>query len=293
MSDEDMVAYLVALPARPRDAARSIETLLHAFVPAPHVHHTHPDGINVLAGTRRRRAARARSASATPPPGSPTSAPASRSPSRSARRSRDNPDLKLVVLAKHGLVVWGDSAEEAYRHDDRGHQPGGRVRQRAHRRHAALRRRAGGRRRRAAGAAARAAAGDPRRGLERAREGADRRHVASARWSSSPRADAEQLVTVGAPCPDHLVHTKRAAAVDPVRPRRTTPTRCAERIAERAERVPRRLPRVLRGARGDGDRAGDPDPRVVLVQHLGLVAAGADDQGRRSSRATSTTARSR
>ena len=28
---------------------------------------------------------------------------------------RNNPDLRLVVLAKHGLVVWGDSAEEAYR----------------------------------------------------------------------------------------------------------------------------------------------------------------------------------
>ena len=28
---------------------------------------------------------------------------------------RDEPGLKLVVLAKHGLVVWGDTAEEAYR----------------------------------------------------------------------------------------------------------------------------------------------------------------------------------
>ena len=28
---------------------------------------------------------------------------------------RENPELKLVVLAKHGLIVWGDSAEEAYR----------------------------------------------------------------------------------------------------------------------------------------------------------------------------------
>ena len=26
-----------------------------------------------------------------------------------------NPALRLVVLAKHGLVVWGESAEEAYR----------------------------------------------------------------------------------------------------------------------------------------------------------------------------------
>ena len=28
---------------------------------------------------------------------------------------RDNPGLKLVVLAKHGLIVWGETAEEAYR----------------------------------------------------------------------------------------------------------------------------------------------------------------------------------
>src|SRR5918995_1435349 len=28
---------------------------------------------------------------------------------------RENPELKLIVLAKHGLVVWGETAEEAYR----------------------------------------------------------------------------------------------------------------------------------------------------------------------------------
>src|SRR5690606_6124139 len=49
MSDEDMVAYLertVFEPGRPR---QSIETLLHAFVPAAHVDHTHPDAIISLA----------------------------------------------------------------------------------------------------------------------------------------------------------------------------------------------------------------------------------------------------
>ena len=34
---------------------------------------------------------------------------------RMANAVRDNPDLKLIVLGKHGLIVWGDSAEEAYR----------------------------------------------------------------------------------------------------------------------------------------------------------------------------------
>src|SRR3954468_18018435 len=45
MSDEDMVAYLAKCQLSPAMPRASIETLLHAFVPAPHVHHTHPDGI--------------------------------------------------------------------------------------------------------------------------------------------------------------------------------------------------------------------------------------------------------
>jgi len=52
MSDEEMVAHLARcqlVPAAPRS---SIETLLHAFLPAAHVHHTHPDAINALACTR-------------------------------------------------------------------------------------------------------------------------------------------------------------------------------------------------------------------------------------------------
>src|SRR4051794_38439236 len=52
MSDEDMVAFLSRCMLDPAMPRGSIETLLHAFVPAAHVHHTHPDGINVLAGTR-------------------------------------------------------------------------------------------------------------------------------------------------------------------------------------------------------------------------------------------------
>src|SRR5471030_2498534 len=48
MSDEDMVAHLVRCQLDPAMPRPSIETLLHAFVPAAHVHHTHPDGINAL-----------------------------------------------------------------------------------------------------------------------------------------------------------------------------------------------------------------------------------------------------
>ena len=64
MTDEEMVAYLARCQLDPSMPRPSIETLLHAFVPHPHVDHTHPDTIGAIVGARRRRAAGARSASA-------------------------------------------------------------------------------------------------------------------------------------------------------------------------------------------------------------------------------------
>ena len=52
MSDEQMVAHLARCQLDPAAPRSSIETLMHAFVPADHVHHTHPDAINVLACAR-------------------------------------------------------------------------------------------------------------------------------------------------------------------------------------------------------------------------------------------------
>src|SRR2546421_4440880 len=49
MSDEEMVAYLARCQLDPASPRSSIETLMHAFIPAAHVHHTHPDATNVLA----------------------------------------------------------------------------------------------------------------------------------------------------------------------------------------------------------------------------------------------------
>ena len=63
---------------------------------------------------------------------------------------------------------------------------------------------------------------------------------------SSARAPA--LVTVGAPCPDHLVHTKRLPLWIPYDPAADNADALRERIAERARGVPRRLPGLRRRA---------------------------------------------
>src|ERR687890_2769370 len=114
MSDEDMVAHLGRCQTDPAAPRASIETLLHAFVPADHVHHTHPDAINVLAGTKdgERLVHECFGAEAA---WIPYIRPGFTLSKQVGEAVRSNPDLKLVVLAKHGLVVWGDGAEEAYR----------------------------------------------------------------------------------------------------------------------------------------------------------------------------------
>ena len=51
MSDEEMEAYLAHCLVDPGSGRPSIETLLHAFIPFPHIDHTHADAILVLTNT--------------------------------------------------------------------------------------------------------------------------------------------------------------------------------------------------------------------------------------------------
>src|ERR1700744_1215467 len=113
MSDEDMVAHLARCQIDPAAPRSSIETLLHAFIPAAHVHHTHPDAINVVACSKDGKKLIEECFGETAAwidyirPGFTLA-------KQVGAAVRDNPDLGLVVLGKHGLVVWGDTAEDAY-----------------------------------------------------------------------------------------------------------------------------------------------------------------------------------
>ena len=272
MSDEDMVAYLARCQLDPRMPRASIETLLHAFVPAPHVHHTHPDGINVLAGTadgeRLVRECFGEEAAWIPyiRPGFTLS-------KQVGTAVRENPGLKLVVLAKHGLIVWGDTAEEAYRrtidvinravefvNERTGDTP-----------------RFGGRRIEPAGSL---------EALLPAIRGAvssERSKVLTVDTSDRVMQfvcseQAPRLVTVGAPCPDHLVHTKRLPlwiSREDARP---------ERIAELAEAYRVDYRAYWERFADATTPQGDPDPRIVLVEGMGMIASGTTTKAARISR---------
>jgi rhamnose utilization protein RhaD (predicted bifunctional aldolase and dehydrogenase) len=109
MSDEAMVEYLAHCMVEPGSRRPSIETLLHAFLPARHVDHVHADAICALTNTpdaeRHVREALGPDVAVVPyiRPGFALS-----------RQVAELAEASAVVLAQHGLVTWGESHEESY-----------------------------------------------------------------------------------------------------------------------------------------------------------------------------------
>jgi rhamnulose-1-phosphate aldolase/alcohol dehydrogenase len=113
MDDASMVAYLLRSAIRPDQPRPSIETLLHAFVGAPHVDHTHPDAVIALTSTPRGRELTERYFGDEvvwldyQRPGFDMSR-------RIAVLLAEHRSARAVFLEKHGLVTWGETGQESY-----------------------------------------------------------------------------------------------------------------------------------------------------------------------------------
>ena len=113
MTDQEMVDYLAKCLIDPASARPSIETLLHAFLPATAVLHTHADAILALTNTRGReetvRACFGESVILVP-----YHRPGFRLSREVADRFDAQPKAEGLVLMNHGLITWGATAREAY-----------------------------------------------------------------------------------------------------------------------------------------------------------------------------------
>jgi len=285
MSDEEMVAHLARCQLDPGAPRSSIETLLHAFIPAAHVHHTHPDAINAIACARGGRDLIAECFGEAAAwveyirPGFTLA-------KQVGGAVRENPDLRLVVLAKHGLVVWGESARDAY---ERTVAVCNQAAEFVNRR-VAGRARFGG-----AEAVTRLDDESRQRTLEailpalRGAVSSERSKLLVSDISSAvcelvDSVDAPDLTTVGAACPDHLVHTKRLPMWVEYDPAGETVEALAARLAPAAEAYRDDYRRYFEEHAGADDVIADPDPRVVLIQNVGLVAVGSTLKAARISR---------
>jgi rhamnulose-1-phosphate aldolase/alcohol dehydrogenase len=284
MTDEEMVAYLARCQLDPSMPRPSIETLLHAFVPHPHVDHTHPDAIGAIVGAvdGERLAEECYGADAV---WIPYIRPGFALSKLVADAVRSHPAARLVLLAKHGLVTWGATAAESYSStleainraaafvEERRHEAepfGGAVR----------------------APSAREARLELLAEVLPALRGAvavDGPRVLQVDLSPAVEEfvdgrDSAELSQVGAACPDHLVHTKRRPVWVQFDPEKEDAEVLRARLVEQVAAFHERERAHFERYRDDGDVLLDPSPRVVLIEGIGMVSVGRTLKAARLSR---------
>ncbi len=113
LPDVAMVRELRARLHDPDSPTPSIETPVHAFVPARYVDHTHADAILALTNQRGGEA-RVREALGEEVAVLPYVHAGFRLALEVARALDERPDATAMVWLRHGLLTWGESARESY-----------------------------------------------------------------------------------------------------------------------------------------------------------------------------------
>jgi rhamnulose-1-phosphate aldolase/alcohol dehydrogenase len=283
MSDEEMVAYLTHCTHafdRPR---QSIETLLHAFTPAKHVDHTHPDAVISLACTANGHELARQLWGAERMVWVDYIRPGFTLSKWIGQDLRDNPQATLVVMGKHGLVTWGETSQECYDNTIRTIQEAEDF----------IQSRRNGRR-------IYVSANTPALAPEQRRQiflevtpvlrGAVSQETAAVlHLDASDRVlefinsqNAAKWSQIGAACPDHLVHTKRLPLFVDWKPANGNSQDVAAlttRLVDGVQEYMQNYRIYFDHCKQPGDEMRDPAPRVILIPGLGMVTTGPDMLG--------------
>lgn len=275
MTDDEMVKYQSKSVLEPGAPKPSIETLLHAFLPPLHIYHTHADAICALTdtpnGAELIEAVCGKNVALIPyfRPGFLLS-------KKTGEAFAKNPGLRAIVLNKHGLITWGESAKEAYLETIR-------MITRAER---YIARRKRPRLRPAVSKETRRAVAAAIAPTLRGEVGRDRRMVLF--YDDDPevlqfihRPKAKSLSQIGPFTPDHLMHTKPWPLF--LETNRPDPQRIKAALPKALEQYRKRYVDYFNRYKSPGVTMLDPNPRVVLIQGVGMFTTGKD---RRASRIT-------
>ncbi|WP_427138223.1 bifunctional aldolase/short-chain dehydrogenase [Psychrobacillus psychrodurans] len=269
MTDEEMVDYLSHCMLDKSHPRASIETLLHAFLPYKHVDHTHPDSIiSICCAPNGREIAKEIFGDRFV--WVPYIRPGFLLSKMIAEGVQNNPNAELVLMEKHGLVVWGDTARESYdKTIDIINEAKAYIDHKL-KQHPAF-----------GGQSTETVPQEKRlqtlneilpyiRGLVSTNQGQivtydDSDEVLE--FVNSERAAS--LSQVGAACPDHLVHTKRV-------PLFIDWDGNLETIKTSIETYKAEYRKYFEAYASSGDNMFDPSPRVILIPGIGMINTGKD-----------------
>ncbi|MBU5441985.1 bifunctional aldolase/short-chain dehydrogenase [Paenibacillus sp. MSJ-34] len=274
MSDEDMVAYLANCMIDSKHPRASIETLLHAFLPFKHVDHTHPDAIISLCCADNGKEI-AKEIYGDRFVWVPYVRPGFALSKMIAEGVRNNPKAELVLMEKHGLVAWGDTAEACYlktiaiineaeayieaRVNERAMFGGAKYASLpAEERRAALAR---------VMPVIRGAVSDGKKMILTYDDADDVLAFVNSR-------DARELSQVGAACPDHLVHTKMVPLYIDWNPQVEDAAALTEKIKSGIASFKEEYRQYFERNKHEGDVMFEAAPRVILIPGIGMVNTG-------------------
>jgi rhamnulose-1-phosphate aldolase/alcohol dehydrogenase len=277
MSDEDMVAYLTQCLIGLNMPRQSIETLLHAFIPAAHTDHTHPDAVISVAcsvdGKKWMREIYGERAAWVDyiRPGFTLS-------KQIGEAVRANPNIECVVMGKHGCVTWDDDPRKCY---DKTIRVIGEAEQ-------FIDHRAKGRRVFGSHVGGVKGGGIAEQILPMIRGAVSLhgRNVVLFDESEDVMSfvnseHAEQLAAKGAACPDHLVHTKRTPLFidwngDDIN---ALKTKIREGVTDYIARYKEYFDQHTKSQTENPKteiKMFNPAPRIILVRNVGMFTTGKD-----------------
>ena len=274
--EDEMVGFYPLCAFGQSSAPASIDTPLHAFLPAGHVDHLHPDWAIALAASAngREKLAEFNARYNRKLVWLPWQRPGFELGLMLARAAAENPGCDGIVLGSHGLFTWGATQQESYENSvsviDQlgdfvtGHQRGKKL-------FGGIHRETSGQRDDVAAAIL---------PFLRGQLATVRRSIAH--YDSTPEMldfvnalDAKALARLGTSCPDHFIRTRiRPMFVD--WDARTEGADVLEhKIAEAAADYRNDYAEYYRAcAQPDSPALRDPNPSVVLIAGLGMFTFG-------------------
>jgi rhamnulose-1-phosphate aldolase/alcohol dehydrogenase len=293
MGDQAMVDYLARCLQEPGSPRPSIETLLHGFLDAEAVIHTHADAIVGLTNTERGREV-VEDLFGKEVVWVPYRRPGFRLSKEVWAAIRTRPEARAIVLEKHGLSTWGATLKDAYLATiDLVTRAEERLRDAARARRvfgppmvAPPDAETRGRVAREVAPVLRGMLGRDRRVVLRFDDGDDVLTLASA-------PEAPRLTQVGPATPDHTIYSKRLPCFVPLADP-TSPAAVVDALRGAIDRFvevytayfeahrdgelmrPGAGPAGAPAAASAVPRLTDPYPRVILLPGLGMFTSGKD-----------------
>nr|WP_144928819.1 bifunctional aldolase/short-chain dehydrogenase [Paenibacillus bovis] len=273
MSDEEMVEYLSHCMIDSKHPRASIETLLHAFLPFKHVDHTHPDAIiSICCADNGKQIAEEIFGDRFV--WVPYIRPGFKLSKMIAEGVRNNPHAELVIMEKHGLVVWGDSSESCY------HKTISIINEAESFIQSKVHNNLFG------GKKYESLPEEERKDLLAKIMPIIRGAISNEKkmllhYDDSSKildfvnsVDAPILANVGAACPDHLVHTKRVPLFIDWDPASKNISNLIEKIKEGINQFKKEYELYFEQNKNEGDIIAETAPRVILIPGVGMINTG-------------------